>query len=324
MMVALVSIASGGSIPFEYTWDNGTTNSEIKNLGPGEYQVTVIDENDCINTSGYTLEDIPLVDFVLEIKDFDCEGELTSLEVIGDNIYDYPIYINDIKANLDENDQIVNLGVGTYSLSYQINETCIIFIEEIEIASPEEIQISLNIESVDLKYGDLQEVTLEIINGLPLSGFSIDWELINHFECTETFQEGQCQTILITASENEVLEVIFTDSRGCIITLSAEIRVDKTVDIHIPNIFSPNGDGINDNFTIISNYLDLPIHRFMIFDRWGNNVFYQGNVLLSNMLPWNGLFGNKEVNDGVYVYLVEYITEEGEHIIKAGDVTLIK
>jgi gliding motility-associated-like protein len=316
--------ASGGSLPFEFSWNNGMTSQAISSLSPGDYQVTVIDENDCINSSTFTLEDIPLVDFELEVIDFDCDEEFTSLEVIGYNIYNYPIYINDSEANLDENDHIPNLPPGTYTLSYQINETCIMYIDDVEILNPNETQINLNIESADLKYGDLLELTLEITSELSLSGFSIDWELINYYDCTDAYLEGQCKTILITASENEVLEVIFTDDRGCTLILTAEIRVDKTVDIFIPNVFSPNGDGSNDFFKITSNYVDISVNRFMVFDRWGNNVYSQQNVKLSDLIPWNGMFGDKEVTEGVFVYLLELTTTEGEQIIKAGDITVIR
>ncbi len=316
--------ASGGSQPFEFSWNNGMNSQDINSLSPGAYQVTVIDENDCINSSNFTLEDIPLIDFEIGVIDFNCDEAFTSIEVIGDNIYNYPIYLNDVVTNLDVNNHIINLDPGNYSLSYQINENCIIHIEEIEIVNPNETQINLNIESAELRYGDLLELTLDITSDLPLSGFFIDWELINYYECTETLLEGQCKTIVIIASENEAVEVTFTDDRGCIKTLTVEIRVDKTVDIFIPNVFSPNGDGTNDNFTITSNYLDISVNRFLIFDRWGNNVFSQQNVILSELLPWNGFFGGKEASEGVYVYLLELTTKEGEQIIKAGDITLIK
>jgi len=316
--------ASGGSMPFVYSWDNGMTGKDINNLSSGTYQVTVIDENDCINSSSFTLEDIPLVDFKVEIIDFNCDEALTSIEIIGDNIYNYPIYLNDTKTILDENGQIRNLAAGNYTLSYKINESCTIYIEEVEIVNPNETQLNINIESADLQNGEMLELTLEITSDLLLTGFTIDWEAVNAYECTEFYAEGQCKTIIITAVEDEVLGVTFTDDRGCTTTLTVEIRVENTIDIYIPNVISPNGDGINDIFEITSNHLDLTVNRFIIFDRWGNNVFSQQNVQISDLLPWDGKLGNKEVSDGVYVYLLTLTSKEGEPILKAGDITLIR
>ena len=316
--------ASGGSLPFEYTWDNGMTSKDINSLSPGNYQVTVIDVNDCINSSNFTLEDIPLIDFAVDIKDFNCDEEITSIEVIGNNIYNYPIFINNTEVILDENNQISNLAVGSYELTYQISETCIIYIKDVEIINPNETQINVNIESAELKYGDLLELTLDISSELPLSGFIIDWELVNSYECTEIFEEGQCRAISITATDNEVVKVIFTDDRGCTKSLTIEIRVDDSVDLYIPNVFSPNGDGVNDFFEIKSNHFDISVNRFRVFDRWGNGVYSQENVLLSELLPWNGLFGDEEVNDGVFVYLLELTTKRGKKLSKAGDITVVK
>ena len=316
--------ASGGIMPFEYSWDNGMTSKDINNLSPGAYQITVIDENDCINSSSFILENIPLVDFEFEVKDFNCDEKFTSIEVVGDNIYNYPIYINDTEAILDESDHIRNLTAGNYTLSYQINANCMIYIEEVEIVNPNETQINLNIDSAFLKYEEVLELTLNITSELPQTGFTIDWEVLNSYECTEVYQEGQCKTIAITAVENEVLAVTFTDERGCVKVLTVEIKVDNTINVNIPNIFSPNGDGINDVFEIISNRSDIYVDRFIIFDRWGNNVYAHQNVPLPDLLPWDGVFRNKEMGDGVYVYLLELTTNDGEPIIRVGDITLIR
>ena len=148
--------------------------------------------------------------------------------------------------------------------------------------------------------------------------------MVNNYECTKTYQEGQCKTIQITANVDETLEVTFTDDRGCSTVLIVEISVDNTTHVHVPNIFSPNGDGINDVFGITSNFPDITVNRFIIYDRWGNNVFSQHNKLLSDLDSWNGLYGNKEVSEGVYMYLFSITAKDGSSIIKAGDITIIR
>ena len=103
-----------------------------------------------------------------------------------------------------------------------------------------------------------------------------------------------------------------------------EIRVDDSVNLDIPNVFSPNGDGVNDLFEVKSNHLDIFVNRFIVYDRWGNNVFLQQNVQFSELLSWDGSYREKELNDGVFIYLLELTTNKGEAIIQAGDVTLVK
>lgn len=84
---------------------------------------------------------------------------------------------------------------------------------------------------------------------------------------------------------------------------TAEVRIfiycDELSDLEAVNAFSPNGDGINDFFTI-RGIEHFPQNRLQIFNRWGNLVFdgrdYQGN--------WDGSWLGATVPDGTYFYLL--------------------
>lgn len=71
----------------------------------------------------------------------------------------------------------------------------------------------------------------------------------------------------------------------------------------IPNTFTPNGDGINDNFKLIRHPL-VTGFQIRIFDRWGNKVFESTDAEFS----WNGSdqFGGKELRTGVFAYVIMY------------------
>ena len=94
--------------------------------------------------------------------------------------------------------------------------------------------------------------------------------------------------------------------------------------IYIPNVISPNGDGINDVFTIsLSPSIEVLSVDAMIFDRWGNMVY----ATTASPISWDGNFKNKSVSPGVYVYRVQLsykfngtIKQKSYH----GDVTVIK
>lgn len=89
--------------------------------------------------------------------------------------------------------------------------------------------------------------------------------------------------------------------------------------IYIPNIFSPNDDGINDVFSPLITGLFNSYH-LIIFDRWGNFVF-DSSTYGEN---WNGSFKNKPCSPGVYAYALTFILGDGEQKHYAGDVTLIR
>jgi gliding motility-associated-like protein len=93
---------------------------------------------------------------------------------------------------------------------------------------------------------------------------------------------------------------------------------------YIPNIFSPNGDGINDVFAVHFNAAAKVIGlQGALYDRWGNLVFSSQ----THPFIWNGTFDGRPVNPGVYVYRLILTYSNGINTVReiiTGDVTLIR
>lgn len=91
--------------------------------------------------------------------------------------------------------------------------------------------------------------------------------------------------------------------------------------IFIPNVFTPNGDGVNDNFYPVIN-CQLDQYHMYIFNRWGKLIFESTN---QNEV-WDGKYQNRNAPDGVYFYQMEYLhlytTENKEY--KNGTVTIFR
>ncbi len=93
----------------------------------------------------------------------------------------------------------------------------------------------------------------------------------------------------------------------------------------IPDIFSPNNDGVNDVFYIQSNDQITEVNALRIFDRWGNQVFEKTHFPPNDaQYGWDGSYSGKVLNPGVYVYWVELVVNGGQVITKSGDMTLMK
>jgi gliding motility-associated-like protein len=91
-----------------------------------------------------------------------------------------------------------------------------------------------------------------------------------------------------------------TDANGCSSYINVQILGADTCELFIPNIFSPDGDGINDFFHIRSEgYSNFHVE---IFNRWGIQVFISDD----NQLHWNGKIHNTgaEASEGTYYYLL--------------------
>ena len=93
--------------------------------------------------------------------------------------------------------------------------------------------------------------------------------------------------------------------------------------IYIPNVFSPNDDGINDVFAMsFGSDLQITSMHGSIYDRWGNLV-YSAEVI---PFIWDGYFTDETMMAGVYVYTITVkYADQGKEIetVLAGDVTLV-
>ena len=94
---------------------------------------------------------------------------------------------------------------------------------------------------------------------------------------------------------------------------------------YVPNVFSPDFDGVNDYFTIYGNQSLKSIQKLRIYDRWGQLVFSNSNFPPNDTnLGWNGTHRGKLVNAGVFVYLINLEFEDGETQQFIGDILVLR
>ncbi|MBK9287199.1 MAG: PKD domain-containing protein [Flavobacteriales bacterium] len=118
-------------------------------------------------------------------------------------------------------------------------------------------------------------------------------------------------------------EYIFTviDQYGCSHTDTITIdALDADARLFAPNAFTPDGDGINDVFTI-GGYGEKEVD-LMIFDRWGEQL-YQTTSLLR---PWDGTYNGQPVKQDVYVYVLKYnaVCKQSEFTTARGHVSVLR
>lgn len=89
--------------------------------------------------------------------------------------------------------------------------------------------------------------------------------------------------------------------------------------IEMPNVFSPNSDGVNDFFEPIR-MENIEILEFSIINRWGNNVF----TGVSQNYKWNGKYRDEQCTDGVYFFHMKYVDIEMKEYTLTNFFTLIK
>ena len=115
----------------------------------------------------------------------------------------------------------------------------------------------------------------------------------------------------------------FKNVYGCDSTIVVNINGKGFAGMNgVPNIFSPNNDGINDCFhPYFGDNLVFQQYKLQIFNRWGSLIFSSTDPYAC----WKGNFNNQPIDEGVYVWLIEMATEDCEELsLFQGDVALIR
>lgn len=111
-----------------------------------------------------------------------------------------------------------------------------------------------------------------------------------------------------------IYSLTVTDSNNCSTILSIEVgNIINVCNVIIPNIITPNGDGMNDNF-VIENIEFFPDNKVAIFNRWGKKVFEKNGY----KNDWDG----EDYNDGTYFYIVEL--NDKENTVHKGTLTILR
>lgn len=108
----------------------------------------------------------------------------------------------------------------------------------------------------------------------------------------------------------------------CVVQDSVWIRVEEWLcgdeSIFVPNAFSPNANGENDQLKIIgANGLAL---EWWIFDRWGNQVFYTQDANQG----WDGTYSDHLMQSAVFHFVLKVKCDDGRFYQKEGNITLMR
>lgn len=112
------------------------------------------------------------------------------------------------------------------------------------------------------------------------------------------------------------IDYIVENEFNCLDTSSRTVIVFDEFELIIPNVFTPNFDNINDQFTITS--CGVYDFRIRIFNRYGQQLFESNSVNFS----WDGRVNGKRVGPGVYYYDIDVLDFEGKKRDYQGSLTI--
>ncbi|HMS53362.1 MAG TPA: gliding motility-associated C-terminal domain-containing protein, partial [Chitinophagales bacterium] len=112
-------------------------------------------------------------------------------------------------------------------------------------------------------------------------------------------------------------QLTITDANNCTITRNTTITIVDGQPIFVPNIFTPNDDGLNDILYVRGSSIEAL--TFAIFDRMGEKVFETSDQTTG----WDGTWRNKKLN-GVYVWVAQVTLLGGKPEIYKGTITVVR
>ena len=115
------------------------------------------------------------------------------------------------------------------------------------------------------------------------------------------------------------------DSTGCADTVHLNIgAINCASYIDAPQAFSPNGNGVNDHFTLFAN--KIAEYDLRIYNRWGELVYESTDLSeLNNMSKgWDGTYQGKPQSVGTFVYYLTATDDYNKKISKKGNITLLR
>lgn len=142
------------------------------------------------------------------------------------------------------------------------------------------------------------------------------WSPNNGLSCAD------CPNPIITAIDDREYKLIVSDQNSCEASYNLRIKIKKEIkedQLYIPNVFSPNGDKLNDIWTVMCSNTNCNIQSIAIYDRWGGSVF-QSNGHAS----WDGTSRGHALNPGVYTYIIRWRNSQNKNIQTKGDISLIR
>ncbi|MBC8045828.1 MAG: choice-of-anchor L domain-containing protein [Fimbriimonadaceae bacterium] len=110
-----------------------------------------------------------------------------------------------------------------------------------------------------------------------------------------------------------------TSELGCEYIDSTVITVLLPSSLYIPNVFTPNGDGINDKLNIIT-FDEISLQIFSVYNRWGKLVFQTADITQG----WDGTYDGKQQEIGSYMYIFAGKDYLNNPITKKGTITLLR
>lgn len=310
----IISISAFGGVG-NLSYSNGGafgTDTTFGNLTAGTYTITIKDATGCTKSTLVTLLSVNAPSFSLTgATDVSCFGKDDGTIMVSAN-GNAPILLYSLQPSntTSANGVFINIRAGIYTITASDVNGCS-NTTVVQVNTPGEIIF----ESLKYTAGNCgssldAQIIANVVGGIGSKTYEmLPGNLLSNNGVFSKIQTAGLYTIVVT------------DANQC--SAIATIRLEERIccdNLIIPNAFSPNYDGKNDEFKVL-NLKGIDIKEFVIYNRWGGVVFTSQHI----DDRWDGKTKGVENEMGSYYYLIKYFCEstQKEHVVK-GELTLIR
>ncbi|MBY0477261.1 MAG: gliding motility-associated C-terminal domain-containing protein [Chitinophagaceae bacterium] len=310
-----LTICSGGTVPtLPTTSDNGINGTwspaVVSNTASGTYTFTPT-SGICATTVTYTVTVNPIVTPTFAF------GTSASI-CIGATVPVLPTTSGNNITGTWSPATVSNTANGTYTFTPTSGACATTATFTVEVNAIPTVNAQQNIVVND---GTL--IAANNIITAPSTGVTVTWTNSNPAIGLAASGTGNVPAFTATNKGNTDITATITITpriNGCIGTAVTYTITVKALnkDVFVPNVFSPNGDGKNDQLLVFGNYIDKLEMR--IFNQWGQQVA----LINSRTQGWDGTHNGKPQPVGVYMYALRAVMSDGRTIDLKGSVTLVR
>ncbi len=316
---------NGGAGDYNYAWTvadssyynvTDSTLSHLYNLISGVYSVVITDSTNCSVSETYTINQPTQISLSADIIDNVCYGGYSgSIDLTVDG--GTPAYTGYTYQWTEQNDSIVHnysngnfsstdedidsLYAGTFNVVVTDLNNCKAT-ATYKVNQPFE-GMKLTAKVTDVSCKDQHDGAIDLTVEYGTSPYIYNW---SNNEITEDLENLDGGSYVVT----------ITDVYNCQITDTLVVNVKNIECIHIYNVFSPNGDGVNDTWDIDNIYL-YPNVEINVFNQWGNKVFESTGY----DKPWDGTYNGKILPAATYYYTLDLKNGDAPY---SGSLTILK
>ena len=277
---------------YDYTWSNGSKEDSIEIRAPGgEFWLMGRSSTGCVSdTISISVNEEPDWEFHVEADTLFCEGGSSTLAAYGADRYTWNTGSTSDSINVTES--------GTYSVTVANKRGCekSATFHAVEVPFPD-ADFTLSGNTLDSRHNQLT------CNTSGQSGVQYHWDMGDGlFETGSLIHHAYDITAGIPAY---TIRLTATNKEEC--TDSASLIIDVVP--FVPNVFTPNGDGINDIF--------MAGYELEVFDRNGLSV-YEGTD------GWDGIYNGLPADADTYFYRIDYTDRNQQVHTRKGFVTLVR